>query len=428
MLQDFSPSALRRRKLRRIQRGIAWRWSVQAGRGAKRLIDVLGALLLLVIASPVLLIAALRKGSYSRETRVGRWCEPFQMHRLGAGRFSWLPALWNVLKGDMSFVGPRAARPDELSPRETLARRRYDVRPGLISLWKIRKGGNVDYGTEAETDAEYVETQTLRGDLGISLRAVPTAFYGSEAAIAPHEIELLRIRIDNLTMSEAIERIIEFASDHRPHQISFVNADCANIAWNRGDYRDALNSSDLCVADGIGVKLAGKLLAQPVKQNVNGTDLFPRLCAQLDSSRPLYLLGSRPGIAAAVADWVGKNHPNAFIAGAQHGYFGPEEEASVIRRIRESGARILLVAFGAPKQDLWIREHLAETGVGVAMGVGGLFDFYSGRIARAPQWMREIGMEWVYRLYQEPGRMWKRYLWGNLLFLSRVAREQVGNK
>jgi len=92
----------------------------------------------------------------------------------------------------------------------------------------------------------------------------------------------------------------------------------------------------------------------------------------------------------------------------------------VMREIRDSGAQILLVAFGAPKQDLWIGEHLAETGASIAMGVGGLFDFYSGRVPRAPQWMRELSLEWAFRLMQEPSRMWKRYLLGNAVFLVRV--------
>ncbi|MDD3471568.1 MAG: WecB/TagA/CpsF family glycosyltransferase, partial [Syntrophaceae bacterium] len=93
-------------------------------------------------------------------------------------------------------------------------------------------------------------------------------------------------------------------------------------------------------------------------------------------------------------------------------------------KIKDSGAHLLLVAFGAPRQDLWINEHLDETNAKVAIGVGGLFDFYSGRIPRAPVWMREIGMEWLYRLLQEPGRLWKRYLIGNGIFLSRVIWEK----
>ena len=111
------------------------------------------------------------------------------------------------------------------------------------------------------------------------------------------------------------------------------------------------------------------------------------------------------------------------IAGTRDGYFDPEEEKAVVDTINESGARILLVAFGAPRQEFWLecwRERLVPP---VGMGVGGLFDFYSGRIPRAPVWMREIGLEWVFRLMQEPGRMWRRYIIGNPLFLFRVRQQ-----
>src|SRR5581483_2598296 len=139
-------------------------------------------------------------------------------------------------------------------------------------------------------------------------------------------------------------------------------------------------------------------------------DMFPRLCETLSGTGlGIYLLGARPGVAAAVADWVKAHHPQTEVKGFRDGYFKPEEEPEVIRQIAASGASVLLVAFGAPRQDLWIRRHLRQTGVKVAMGVGGLFDFYSGRIPRAPVWMREIGAEWLYRFIQEPRRMWRRY-------------------
>jgi len=113
------------------------------------------------------------------------------------------------------------------------------------------------------------------------------------------------------------------------------------------------------------------------------------------------------------------------VSGCHDGFFSPQEETEVIRHIAHSGADLLLVALGVPRQDLWIAQHLRETGVTVAMGVEGLFDFYAGRIPRAPQWLREMGLEWLYRLYQEPGRMWRRYLLGNSIFLGRVLAERI---
>jgi N-acetylglucosaminyldiphosphoundecaprenol N-acetyl-beta-D-mannosaminyltransferase len=116
-------------------------------------------------------------------------------------------------------------------------------------------------------------------------------------------------------------------------------------------------------------------------------------------------------------------YPELIIAGTRDGYFDAAEEAEVIESINASGADILLVAFGAPRQDVWLKAHKQALRVPVRMGVGGLFDFYSGRIPRAPVWMREMGLEWTYRLLQEPGRMWRRYIIGNPLFLYRVWRQ-----
>jgi N-acetylglucosaminyldiphosphoundecaprenol N-acetyl-beta-D-mannosaminyltransferase len=169
------------------------------------------------------------------------------------------------------------------------------------------------------------------------------------------------------------------------------------------------------------VRLAGKLFNRNIRQNVNGTDLFPELCAAAEKmGLSFYLLGGRAGIAERVAEWMTARHPRLRVAGWRDGYFSSGELPSVLAGIRASRAEILLVAMGAPTQEKWLRQNLPDTGARLGIGVGGLFDFYSGRMPRAPIWMREIGMEWVYRFLQEPERMWRRYLVGNAVFLARV--------
>jgi N-acetylglucosaminyldiphosphoundecaprenol N-acetyl-beta-D-mannosaminyltransferase len=215
---------------------------------------------------------------------------------------------------------------------------------------------------------------------------------------------------------------------HRGQQtrVAFVNPECVNRAQRDPIYRAVLARFDWVLTDGIGMVLAGRLLGQRVRQNVNGTDLFPRLCELLGrSGHSLYLLGGRPGVAEGVVDWIGRHHPRVRVAGVHHGYFSAAEAPAVIRGIRASGAAVLLVGLGVPRQERWIAAHSRACGAVVTMGVGGLFDFYSGRIPRAPQWLREVGGEWAYRLVQEPGRLWRRYLLGNAQFLLRVARLRV---
>lgn len=243
-------------------------------------------------------------------------------------------------------------------------------------------------------------------------------------------INLFGIPLDNLTMADAVATVVRFAASEPPEpprQVSFVNAACVNLSYRDPEYREILRTSDLNLIDGVGMRWAGRRAGTPVVENVNGTDLFPLLCRALSTSDPrsgagLFLLGGRPGVAASVADWVTREFPVTKIAGHHHGYFveQSDEEQAVLNEIRSSRARVLLVARGAPLQEKWIRRCLDATGVRVALGVGGLFDYYSGRIPRAPLWIRRRGCEWCYRLYREPIRLFPRYVLGNPLFLLRM--------
>lgn len=238
----------------------------------------------------------------------------------------------------------------------------------------------------------------------------------------PAGVSIHGLNLVNLSMDDSIAAIEGALSARETTRISFVNADCVNIASVNHAYRRALASSDWTFIDGIGMRIAGLVLNQPVRDNVNGTDLFPRLCQSLaQHGQRLYLLGGRPGIAEATADWARSRYPGLQIAGSQHGYYPADTEAAIISAIHASHADVLLVGMGAPRQELWLERHMAACGVTVALGVGGLFDFYSGRIPRAPLWMRKLGLEWLFRLLQEPGRMWRRYLLGNIEFLLRIA-------
>jgi N-acetylglucosaminyldiphosphoundecaprenol N-acetyl-beta-D-mannosaminyltransferase len=208
-----------------------------------------------------------------------------------------------------------------------------------------------------------------------------------------------------------------------PTQVAFVNADCVNIAFRNAAYANTLRHCELVFADGVGMKIAGRVLGRSLCDNVNGTDMFPQLAAEMArQGRGVYLLGGRPGVPEGVAEWLATHHPDVRICGVRHGYFSPAEEPHIEQEIAASGADLLLVAFGDPRQTLWVAERLPRLGVPVAMGVGGLFDFFSGRIPRAPRWMRRLGIEWLYRLYREPRRLAGRYLIGNVVFLARLAR------
>lgn len=241
---------------------------------------------------------------------------------------------------------------------------------------------------------------------------------------------ILGLPFNPISIEEAVLAVVERLYAEPPSHVCFLNAHCANLAYRDQAYVQVLQTAALCFPDGIGLRLAGHILGRPVPHNVNGTDMFPLLCAALEETDAgVFFFGGQPGVAEQVRHWVELYYPGVRVCGVRHGYFSPEEDSLILRQIADSGARLLLVALGAPLQDLWIHRFLPELaslgspGVKVAMGVGGLFDFYSGRIPRAPLWLRRRGGEWMYRLYQEPQRMWKRYVLGNPLFLSRVLRE-----
>jgi N-acetylglucosaminyldiphosphoundecaprenol N-acetyl-beta-D-mannosaminyltransferase len=391
----------------------------------KRALDIVAGVTLLIVFIPLLVALAAINGRPLRKHVVGANGSVFGKFEFARGFFRRLPEIFHLLTGEMSLVGPRAAGTDDPVWDEAGAFGRVRVKPGLVGLRWLRHRTNIDFGTEALSDLEYVEKSSAVFDASLLLRALPALCYGSAASGHQPNVDLLGVRIDNLTLPEAVERIAG-GSSKGTLQVSFVNADCVNLACCDSAYTSVLDRSDLCFGDGIGVKIAGSLLGQPVKQNVNGTDLLPFLCERLAMDRKsIYLLGGRPGIAEGVSQWIHRNYPDLQVAGFHHGYFEPDKTESVINEIHDSNADVLLVAFGAPKQERWIAEHLDELGVASALGVGGLFDFYSGRIPRAPLWLREMGLEWTYRLYQEPQRLWRRYLLGNIEFLLRVAGQRL---
>ena len=235
---------------------------------------------------------------------------------------------------------------------------------------------------------------------------------------------IMGFSVDNVTIDEAVSDLLALMESGEAHHVSFVNAHYANVAAKDRNYGSALLEADRLYADGSGMRVAGRMAGVTLSDNVNGTDLFPRLAAAMaEARRRIFLLGGRPGVAQGVSDWLADAAPNLRVCGVRDGYFQQSQVPALVDDIRSAQPHLLLVAMGAPHQDLWIREHLESLGVPVVMAVGGLFDFYSGRIPRAPLWMRRMGMEWVYRLIQEPARLWKRYLVGNLTFLARAFAE-----
>jgi N-acetylglucosaminyldiphosphoundecaprenol N-acetyl-beta-D-mannosaminyltransferase len=204
--------------------------------------------------------------------------------------------------------------------------------------------------------------------------------------------------------------IDQFVRAGVPRQICTVNPEFIMLAQKDKEFKQILDRSVLNLPDGIGVVWAAQRLGQPVRERVAGSDLVGMIAdrAQTTGWR-IFLLGAAEGVAEQAAIKLSKRYPLTHIVGAYAGSPRPEDEADIAAQIRSSGANVLLVAYGAPKQDKWIARNLERTGVAVAMGIGGSLDFIVGTQQRAPRWMQRVGLEWLYRLIREPWR-WRRQL------------------
>ena len=231
-------------------------------------------------------------------------------------------------------------------------------------------------------------------------------------------------------MREALDHFKECIRERKRLQVAFMNPDCFNIACRDPEYFRLMKERFEVLADGIGLVIAGKLTGQRLRENINGSDMYPHLCEMAEKNGfSIYLLGARPGVAETMRRKTLESYPRLKFAGVRDGCFDLDAGAEqVVAAINASGADILLVAFGVPRQEKWLERWGERLEVPVRIGVGGLFDFYSGRIRRAPLWMREIGMEWSFRLLMEPRRLFRRYIIGNPLFLWRVVRRQLSRR
>lgn len=243
-------------------------------------------------------------------------------------------------------------------------------------------------------------------------------------------IALFGVPVLNVSMSQALSRIDHAARTKRGARMLFVNAYSLNVACTDREFRSALNEADAVFGDGVGVRIASKVAGTPIVENVNGTDMFPKLCRLCeDRDYSIFFLGAKPGVIERMRSKLVREYPGLRIAGYHHGYFDKaDDNHKIVELVNKSGADIVLVAFGVPEQEKWIMRHATALECSVCIGVGGLFDFFSGDVPRAPQWMRKHGLEWLFRLSCEPKRLWQRYLLGNPLFLWRVLESRLTHR
>jgi N-acetylglucosaminyldiphosphoundecaprenol N-acetyl-beta-D-mannosaminyltransferase len=395
-----------------------------------RIVEILvGLMVCTLLIPPVLLVFFWRKliagvpvfhprtvaGSYGRAITIHQFNRVWPPLRN-------LPLFYDLLTCRLALVGTAITDWDQHLPVPENGYIRL-VKPGIFSLWQVRQASRIAHEGQGAIEWEYVFKKRLVYDFLLLLRVLPSILFGGSSSDSPDSLRIFDLNITNLTMREAIARIDQTVAGATQNSVFFVNPDCLNKMVTDPHYFQVLRAADQIFPDGIGLTVAGKMLRTPLKENINGTDMFPFLC-EMAATRDysFFLLGGRPGVAAEMARRI-QDRYQVRIAGTAHGYFDHENDcAQVVEQINQSGADILLVGFGAPVQEKWIAARRSDLAPKVLMGVGGLFDFYSGNIKRAPRWVREIGLEWVYRIIQEPRRMWRRYVIGNPVFLYRVMK------
>jgi len=239
-------------------------------------------------------------------------------------------------------------------------------------------------------------------------------------------VVVLGTPIDNLDMTETIDRIVRAIRGHHHLHHTVVNAGKIVSMQRDPQLRESVVNADIINADGQGVVWASRLLGQPLKERVAGIDLMEELVrvAYRDGYK-VFFLGAKEDIVRSVVDHYSEIYSPEIIAGYRNGYFRKEDEPAIAHEIAASGANILFVAISSPTKENFLYQHRDTLqSVNFIMGVGGSFDVVSGLVKRAPLWMQKAGLEWLYRVYQEPKRMFKRYLLGNLRFISLVLKHK----
>ena len=246
------------------------------------------------------------------------------------------------------------------------------------------------------------------------------------SAVGNNVRSILDVGVRAISSAAAVTLLDDRFDSREPTPVTFANAHTLNTATSDRRLRAALRRS-IVFNDGVGVDIASRLLfGKPFPDNLNGTDFVPNYLLHTRNRYRIFLFGAPPGVAERAADRLARFAPHHRIVGSRDGYARPLDMPGIIADIRASHADVLLVGLGNPIQELWLMENLAETGCRLGFAVGALLDFMAGRFPRAPEWMRELRLEWVYRLVQEPLRLWRRYLVGNPVFLLRIVAQWFG--
>ncbi len=245
----------------------------------------------------------------------------------------------------------------------------------------------------------------------------------------PGRVEVLGVGVDAVTV-DGLHAEIRRLVRRRGGVVLNANVHCLNLCYKDPALRRFFGEADLVFCDGAGVRLAARVLGGRIPGRITYADWLPRLATFVEEEDlSLFFLGARPGVAGEAAGRLRKTHPGVKIAGVRHGFFDPApdgpENGVVVAEINAAAPDVLLLGLGMPLQERWLMENRHKLNFGVALTGGAVFDYASGNLRRGPRLLTDNGLEWLARLFIEPRRLWRRYLFGNPLFLARVIRQRL---
>jgi N-acetylglucosaminyldiphosphoundecaprenol N-acetyl-beta-D-mannosaminyltransferase len=239
----------------------------------------------------------------------------------------------------------------------------------------------------------------------------------------PGGVMILGVRVDDVTQQEALDLLARWVQAGTLHQVATVNVEFIMEARKNPAFRQVLAEASLCVPDGVGVLWAARRSGRALRERVPGVDLVESISERAAAAGwRVFYLGAAPGVAEKASRILKDRYPDLQVAGYHAGSPHPRHDDELVERIRAARADVLLVAYGAPKQDLWIARNQHRIGVPVALGVGGSFDFVAGKTRRAPRWVQRLGLEWFYRLLQEPWRLRRQLVIPRFMWLVIAGR------
>lgn len=236
----------------------------------------------------------------------------------------------------------------------------------------------------------------------------------------------LNTYVDDFSMEESVHFAETAIRERVPTQHVVINALKVNLMDKDPKLKEIVNSCPIINADGMSIVWGARFLGVPLRERVTGVDLFLKLVeSSAKHGYKIYLFGAKEEVVQKTKTVLEKRYPGVQIVGCRNGYFTEEDEPQIVEEMSKSGADMMFVGFPSPKKEYWINRNLSKLNIPFVMGVGGSFDWVAGLTRRAPVWVEKCGCAWVYRLLQDPRRMWKRYLIGNPKFVMLVLKEKL---